>query len=102
MISIRSSNYQSGLYLLIVLFGLQNFFLGSRNFEFSFYEQIVKCFFWLSVLTVLGSVVPLIAQSIAIFRKKGVGRVEVFYLVFHIVLYYLVIWTSLYLSTQIR
>lgn len=102
MSSLKLNRYQTCLYLLIIVFGLQNHLFSSYNFNLSFYEQIVIVFFGLSVLTVLGSVVLLIVQSVRIFNAKKFEKTEVIYLILHVILYYIVIWVSLYLSTQTR
>lgn len=94
--------YQTLAYLFIILFGVQNHFLKKFNFSFSFYENIVIVVFFISVVTVLTSVILLINQSINILNRKSIFKKEVVYLVTNVILYYVLTGTSLYLSTQIR
>ena len=94
--------YQLYLYVFIIIFGIQNYYLSNFNFNWSFYENIVLAVFLISILTVLSSLILLTVGSIkTINREKSVVN-EVIYLILNLFLYYLVIWISLYLSTQIR
>ncbi len=94
--------YQLFLYLFIILFGIQNYYLNRFNFNRSFYETIVLIVFLISVLTVLGSLILLTFGSIKTINRKNSIVSEVIYLITNLLLYYLVICISLYLSTQIR
>ncbi len=65
--------YQLFLYLFIIIFGIQNYYLNRFNFNWSFYETIVLIVFLISVLTVLGSLILLTFESIkTINRKKSI------------------------------
>ncbi len=94
--------YQLFLYLFIIFFGIQNYYLSRFNFNWSFYETIVLIVFLISVLTVLGSLILLTVESIKTINRKNSVVNEVIYLITNLLLYYLVIWISLYLSTEIR
>lgn len=94
--------YQLFLYSFIIVFGIQNYCLNKYVFNWSFYEYIVIVVFILSVLTVLSSLILLTYESIKTLNRKEPNDKEKSYLVTSLVLYYVVIWFSLYLSTQIH
>lgn len=90
------------LYIFIIAFGLQNTILEEFNFGFGGYEIIIQLVFYLSVITALGSVVLLIYQIIKSVNKKNFITTEIIYLIINIILYYGVVYISLYLSTRVR
>ena len=94
--------YQLYLYLFIILFGIQNYYLNKYLFDWSYYEKVVAIVFFLSVITVLGSVIILTLESIKCINNKKNDIEEIMYLTINLILYYIVIGTSLYLSTQTR
>jgi len=94
--------YQLYLYVFIIIFGIQNYYLSNFNFNWSFYENIVLVVFLISILTVLSSLILLTVGSIKTINRENSVVNEVIYLILNLFLYYLVIWISLYLSTQIR
>lgn len=94
--------YQLFLYAFIIFFGIQNYCLNKYIFNWSFYEYIVIIVFILSVVTVLFSFVLLTYESIKTLNRKEINENEKSYLITNLILYYFVIWFSLYLSTQIR
>ena len=102
MIVLKLFKYQLLLYLFIIVFGVQNYFLAKYNFNWSFYEKMVTLFFGLSFITVLVSVMVLIIQCVAVFKPQKLVKKEVLYLTLNTVAYYGLIWTSMYLSTQTR
>ncbi|MCD9854899.1 hypothetical protein LUD75_09295 [Epilithonimonas sp. JDS] len=94
--------YQLLLYFFIILFGIQNYYLNRYNFEWIFYESIVTYVFFLFVMTVFCSLIFLTVCSIKTINRKKDAHQEIKYLLVNLILYYLVIGASLYLSTQIR
>lgn len=94
--------YQLFLYVFIIIFGIQNYYLSKFSFGWSFYEDIVLTVFVMSVLTVLFSLILLTVGSIKTINRKNSIVNEVVLLITNLLLYYLVICISLYLSTQIR
>jgi len=102
MNDIRLLKTQLFLSLAIILFGIQNHVLNQYIFALSFYETIVKVVLAISVLTTLLSAILLILQSIVFINRKIIIKKEERYLAVNIALYYLVVFTSLYLSTQLR
>ena len=102
MNDIRLLKTQLFLSLAIVVFGVQNHILSEYIFAFSFYETILKIVFAISVVTILLSAILLILQSILFINRKITIKKEEIYLATNITLYYLVIFTSLYLFSQLR
>jgi len=102
MNDIRLLKTQLFLSLAIILFGIQNYVLNQYIFALSFYETVVKVVLAISVLTILLSAIVLILQSIVFINRKIIIKKEERYLAVNIALYYLVVFTSLYLSTQLR
>lgn len=95
--------YQLFLYVFIIVFGIQNAWWGIYFFDkWSWYENLGFTIFIISVLTVLISVVLLIVESIKTLNRKEINKKEIAYLITNVILYYIVIGTSLYLSTQVR
>lgn len=94
--------YQSTLYLLIIGFGIQHYLGNSYLFKLRLYENILNIFFLTSVLTVLCSVILLIIQSVISINRKKVIEREMGYLAANLLLYYLLVITSLYLFGQVR
>lgn len=90
------------LYIFIIAFGFQNTVLEEFNFGFGGYEIIIQLVFYLSVITALGSVVLLIYQIIKSVNKEKIITTETIYLIINIILYYGVVFMSLYLSTRVR
>ncbi|MDQ1086866.1 hypothetical protein QE390_001412 [Siphonobacter sp. SORGH_AS 1065] len=99
---IKAYKYQIVLYLMILLFGIQNYYFSESNFSYSYYENIVYCFFIASVVLVFLSIGILISEVLTTFERESVVGKEVIYLIINILLYYSLMGTSLYLSTQIR
>ncbi|TDS54002.1 hypothetical protein C8P70_12638 [Myroides indicus] len=93
---------QTLLYLFIISFGIQNICFEDFNFGWSFYEDIIRLVFDISAITVLVSVILLVYQIIKIINKETVVVIEIIYLIINIILYYGVVFTSFYLSTQVR
>ena len=94
--------YQIFFYCFIIIFGIQNYYLNKYNFEWYYYENIVIIVFFLSVIATLSSLFILTFESIKTINRKKQDIKEVFYLIANLILYYIVIWISLYLSTQVR
>lgn len=94
--------YQLGIYLFIILFAVQNFLFEDFNFNFIFYEDIVSAVFVISFLTILISLALLSYQIIKSINKSTISALEIVYLIICLILYYVVIFCSLYLSTRIR
>lgn len=94
--------YKLMLFSLIIVFGIQHYYLQQINFEWVYYEKILNSIFILSVFTVLFSVFFLIYGSIKTINKKPTIQAEKSYLIVNLFAYYFVIWISLYLSGQIR
>src|SRR5690554_7182901 len=92
--------YQLFLYLFIILFTMQNAAFLIYNSNFNGYKFIVKFVFALSVVVVFISVVLLVVQVIKTLNKKKIVWKEVLFLIVNIILYYLVVFSSLILSTQ--
>lgn len=92
--------YQLFLYLFIILFTIQSAAFLIYNSSFKGHKFIVKFIFALSVAVVFISVVLLIVQAIKTLNKKKIVWKEVFFLIINIILYYLVVFSSLILSTQ--
>ena len=98
----RIYKYQLFLYIFIIIFGIQNYYFNKYNFNWSFYENLLLFIFLLSVATVLGSLILLTYESIKTINRKETDVNEIIYLITNLFLFYLVIWISLYLSTQAR
>lgn len=94
--------YQLGLYLFIILFAVQNLLFEDFNFNWIFYEDIVSAVFIISFLTILVSLALLSYQTIKSVNKSTIITIEIVYLIICLILYYVVIFCSLYLSTRIR
>jgi len=94
--------YQLFLYLFIIVFGIQNYYFNKYNFNWNIYENLLKFVFLFSVVTVLCSLILLTYESIKTINRKETNVNEIIYLTTNLFLYYLVIWMSLYLSTQAR
>lgn len=94
--------YQLGLYLFIILFAVQNLLFEDFNFNWIFYEYIVSAGLIISFLTILVSLVLLSYQANKSINKSTVVTLEIVYLIICLILYYVVIFCSLYLSTRIR
>ena len=94
--------YQLILYCFIIIFGIQNYYLSKYNFGWYFYEKIVIIVFFLSVITILSSLLILTLESIKTINREKQDVKEIIYLIANLILYYIVIWISLYLSTQAR
>lgn len=102
LIMTKLLKYQLGLYLFIILFTVQNILFEDFNFNWIYYEDIVSAFFIISFLTILISVALLSYQNIKSLKKSTVATLEIVYLIICLILYYVVIFCSLYLSTRIR
>ncbi len=94
--------YQMYLYSFIIAFGVQNYYFNKYDFKISFYENILKFVFELSVITILVSLILLTYESIKTINKKEIILDEILYLIINIILYYIVIFITLYLPTQMR
>lgn len=94
--------YQLLLMSLIIVFGIQHYYLQQINFEWIHYEKILNSIFILSIFTVLFSVIFLIYGSIKTINRKPTVQAEKSYLIINLFAYYFVIWISLYLLGQIR
>lgn len=94
--------YQLGIYLFIILFAIQNFLFEDFNFNWFFYEDIVTAVFIISFLSILISLATLTYQASKSINKSIVVTLEIVYLFICLILYYVVIFCSLYLSTRIR
>lgn len=102
MNTVRFYKSQLFLYVFIICFALQNHYFNKYVFNWSFYENIALIVFFISVKTVLGSLIVLTVQSLKIVNKDKIITNEVLYLIANLILYYFVIASSLYLSTQVR
>lgn len=94
--------YQLILLISIIIFGIQHYYLQNFNFEWLYYEKILNSVFLLSIFTVLFSLIFLIFGSIKTINRKKTIDVEKIYLITNLILYYFVVWISLYLLGQIR
>lgn len=94
--------YQLYVYLFIIVFAVQNYYLNQYNFEWNFYEYIVKSVFILSVLVIFGSLIFLTFGAIQTINKEGRTLNERIYLVVNLVCFYGLTWASIYLSGQMR
>lgn len=94
--------YQLGLYLFIILFTVQNLLFEDFNFNWIFYEDIVSAVFIISFLIILVSLALLSYQTIKSVNRPTIVTLEIVYLIICLILYYIVIFCSLYLSTRIR
>lgn|SRR5690606_9202154 len=94
--------YQLGLYLFIILFTVQNLLFEDFNFNWIFYEDIVSAVFIISFLIILVSLALLSYQTIKNVNRPTIVTLEIVYLIICLILYYIVIFCSLYLSTRIR
>ncbi len=92
----------SFLYLFIVLFSIQNFYFSKINFKLSFYEQMLQFVFWLSAISILSSLIILPAQTTQTINQDKINIKNIFYLILNLLLYYAVIYSSLYLGSQTR
>lgn len=97
---IKIYKYQLFLYVFIVLFTIQNALFLRFNASFKFYKEIVEFVFIISVVTVFISVIILIVQAVKSINRNKVNWREITYLLVNLVLYYLVVLSSLILSTQ--
>lgn len=97
---IKIYKYQLFLYGFIILFTLQNALFLSFNASFKSYKEIVEFVFIISVLTVFLSVIIHIIQAVKSINRKKVDWKEITYLLVNLILYYLVVLSSLILSTQ--
>ncbi|PUB27517.1 hypothetical protein C8J95_10997 [Elizabethkingia sp. YR214] len=102
MTIIKIHKIQIFLYLFILVFGIQHLIFSNYNFKWIFYEYIILSVFILSAFTVLISPAVLIYESVKSINRKSVITDEIMYLVVNIILYYIVVAMSLYLSTQVR
>ncbi|MCL1672359.1 MAG: hypothetical protein LBE39_18085 [Flavobacteriaceae bacterium] len=102
MTIIKIHKIQVFLYLFILAFGIQHLIFYNYNFKWIFYEYIILSVFILSALTVIISPAVLIYESVKSINRKSVIVDEIIYLVVNIILYYIVVAMSLYLSSQVR
>ncbi|KUY31580.1 hypothetical protein BAS09_09845 [Elizabethkingia ursingii] len=102
MTIIKIHKIQVFLYLFILAFGIQHLIFYNYNFKWIFYEYIILSVFILSALTVIISPAVLIYESVKSINRKSVIVDEIIYLVLNIILYYIVVAMSLYLSSQAR
>jgi hypothetical protein len=102
MTIIKIHKIQVFLYLFILAFGIQYLIFYNYNFKWIFYEYIILSVFILSALTVIISPAVLIYESVKGINRKSVIVDEIIYLVVNIILYYIVVSMSLYLSSQVR
>lgn len=94
--------YQMILLIFIIVFGIQHYYLQNFNFEWMYYEKILNSVFLLSIFMVLFSLIFLIFGSIKTINRKKTIEIEKIYLITNLILYYFVVWISLYLLGQIR
>ncbi len=94
--------YQISLYVFIIVFGIQNYFFNTYNFDWIFYEQLVKFIFLLSFFSILVSLILLTYESVKSINRKEINFKEILYLLTSMILYYFVILTSFYLANQTR
>lgn len=89
-------------YLFIIVFAFQNYYLSDYNFEWKFYEYIVKWMFIISVVVIFGSLIFLTFGAIQTINKEGRSFNERLYLLVNLICFYGVTWASIYLSGQMR
>src|SRR5690606_41548066 len=88
------------LFFFIFLFSIQNVLFLNFNASFKFYKEIFEFVFIISLLTVFISVIMLIVQAVKSINRNKVNWKEITYLLVNLILYYLVVLSSLILSTQ--
>lgn len=94
--------YQLFLYIFIIAFGIQNYYLSNYNFNWGFYEDVVKYVFILSFITILLSLALLTYGSVKSINRKETKIKEILFLITNLFMYYCVILISFYLATQAR